>query len=145
MVHASAMGMAFLLFVAREVLFISAWRGQIRAAKVALIANKLAGLLIGIGIAGGIALVILGSWPILTPWLLTSFTLIAILMAVERKFVGPWTAQVHPALLGSDKWEVQRFFGDKRALCGRLTTIGLFALLIALMTIKPDLAAIFGA
>ncbi|KQX26720.1 hypothetical protein ASD01_23990 [Ensifer sp. Root423] len=107
MIHAAAMGTAFLLFAARELLFISARRGQIGAAKFALTANRIAGLLTGIGIAGGIGLIVLGWWPLSTPWLLMSFTLIAALMIVESRVVRPWEAQVHPALEGTiDKLEV---------------------------------------
>ncbi len=146
MIHATAMGTAFLLFAARELLFMCAWRGQIKAAKMALIANKVAGALIGIGIAGGICLIILGGWSLSTPWLLISFALIAILMFVERLCVRPWEAQVLPALRGIvDKYEIQTLLGDKRALAGRLTTIMLFTLIITLMTVKPDFTGILGA
>lgn len=146
MFHAAAMGTAFLLFAARELLFISASRGQVGAAKLALIANRIAGALAGIGIAGGIGLIVLGGWSLSTPWLLASFTLIAALMIVERTFVTPWEAQVRPALQGKiDKLEVKTLLGNKRALGGRVVTIALFALIIALMVVKPDLTAVFGA
>ncbi|MBD9560475.1 DUF2269 family protein [Ensifer sp. ENS03] len=139
-IHAAAMGTAFLLFAARELLFISARRGQIGAAKLALTANRIAGLLTGIGIAGGIGLIVLGGWPLSTPWLLMSFTLIAALMIVESRVVRPWEAQVHPALEGTiDKLEVRTLLRNKRALGGRLASISLFALIIALMVVKPDL------
>ncbi|MBD9650650.1 hypothetical protein IB267_20110 [Ensifer sp. ENS09] len=146
MIHAAAMGTAFLLFAARELLFIAAWRGQAGAAKLALTANRIAGLLTGIGIAGGIGLIVLGAWPLSTPWLLVSFTLIATLMVVESRFVRPWEAQVQPALQGAiDTIEVRALLRNKRALCGRLASILLFALIIALMVVKPDLSGIFGA
>lgn len=145
MIHAAAMGTAFLLFAARELLFITASRGQIGAAKLALTANRIAGLLTGIGIAGGIGLIVLGGWPLSTPWLLVSFTLIATLMVVESRFVRPWEAQVQPALQGAiDKIEIRALLGNKRALGGRLASILLFALVIALMVVKPDLPGIFG-
>ncbi len=140
MIHAAAMGTAFLLFAARELLFISARRGQIGAAKLALTANRIAGLLTGIGIAGGIGLIVLGGWPLSTPWLLMSFTLIAALMIVENSVVRPWEAQVHPALEGTiDELEVRTLLRNKRALGGRLASISLFAVIIALMVVKPDL------
>ena len=64
----------------------------------------------------------------------------------ERTFVTPWEAQVRPALQGKiDKLEVQTLLGNKRALGGRVVTIALFALIIALMVVKPDLTAVFGA
>lgn len=145
MIHAAAMGTAFLLFAARELLFITASRGQIGAAKLALTANRIAGLFTGIGIAGGIGLIVLGGWPLSTPWLLVSFTLIANLMVVESRFVRPWEAQVQPALQGAiDTMEVRALLGNKRALGGRLASILLFALVIALMVVKPDLPGIFG-
>lgn len=145
MIHAAAMGTAVLLFAAREFLFIAACRGPIGAAEWALIVNKFAGLFIGVGIAGGIALVFLGSWSLLTPWLLTSFALIAILMVVENWFVRPWVTKLHLVLQGnSDKLEIQALLGNKRALGGRLATIGIFAVIVALMAVKPDLPDIFG-
>ncbi|WP_156133967.1 hypothetical protein [Ensifer sp. ZNC0028] len=145
MIHAAAMGTAFLLFAARELLFITASRGQIGAGKLALTANRIAGVLTGIGIAGGIGLIVLGGWPLSTPWLLVSFTLIATLMVVESRFVRPWEAKVQPALQGAiDTMEVRALLGNKRALRGRLASILLFALVIALMVVKPDLPGIFG-
>lgn len=145
MIHAAAMSTAFLLFAARELLFISAWRGQIGAAKLALTANRIAGLLTGLGVAGGIGLIVLGGWPLSTPWLLMSFTLIAALMIVESRVVRPWEVQVHRALQGTiDKLEGRALLRSRRALGGRLASISLFALIIALMVVKPDLPGVFG-
>ncbi|AZO27838.1 hypothetical protein [Mesorhizobium sp. M1B.F.Ca.ET.045.04.1.1] len=138
--HAYAMCAALLLFVVNEFLLIPARRGQPGPARMAFFASRFAGLLVGPGVLAGIVLVFLGGWSLLTPWLVASVALVAALMAVEHKLVRPWATQAQTALRGAvSAVEVKAFAGDKRALVGRLTMITLFALIVALMTAKPDL------
>lgn len=107
---------------------------------MAFLASRLAGPLTGAGVLAGIVLVILGGWSLLTPWLVASIALIVALMAVERKFVRPWAARAQTALLGAiSAVDVKAFAADRRAMAGRLATIALFALIIALMIAKPEL------
>ncbi len=53
---------------------------------MALHASRFGNLLAGTGVLAGIVLIFAGGWSLLTPWLAISFALIAVLMAVERKF-----------------------------------------------------------
>ncbi|TIU32011.1 MAG: DUF2269 family protein [Mesorhizobium sp.] len=139
-IHAYAMCAALLLFVANELLLIPARRGLRGPARLAFFASRFAGLLVGAGVLAGIVLVFLGGWSLLTPWLVVSLALVAALMAVEHKLVRPWATQAQTALRGAISGkEIKAFAGDKRALFGRLTMIMLFALIVALMTAKPEL------
>ena len=62
-------------------------------------------------------------------------------MTVDSKLVRPWATQAQTALRGAvSAVEVKTFAGDRRALFGRLTMIALFALIVALMTTKPELS-----
>lgn len=140
-IHLYAMCGALLLFVANELLLIPARRGRQGSARMAFFASRFSGGLVGAGVLAGIVLTFLGGWSLLTPWLLVSFALIAALMAVERKFVRPWATQAQTALRGgaiSGK-EIKAFATDRRALAGRLAMMTLFGLIVALMTVKPEL------
>lgn len=107
---------------------------------MAFFASRFAGLLVGAGVLAGIVLVFLGGWSLLTPWLVVSLALVAALMTVEHRLVRPWATQAQTALRGAISGkEIKAFAGDKRALIGRLTMIMLFALIVALMTAKPQL------
>jgi hypothetical protein len=139
-IHAYAMCAALMLFVANELLLIPARRGRPGPARVAFFASRFAGGLVGAGVLAGIVLVFLGGWSLLTPWLLASIALIVVLMTVEHKLVRPWATKAQTALRGAITGkEIRTFAGDKRALAGRMAMITLFALIVALMTVKPEL------
>ncbi len=139
-IHAIAMSAALVLMVLGELLFIPARLGRVNPARFALVANRIVGPLIAVGIFTGIALVILGGWSLLTPWLLCSFGLIVLLITVESIFVRPWITKVRrlPEVGGSDVG-VRAILTDNRALLGRLTMIILFSLVVLMMRIKPEL------
>ncbi|MBZ9725813.1 hypothetical protein FJ872_11955 [Mesorhizobium sp. B2-5-9] len=139
-IHTCTLCAALLLFAVNELLLIPARRGQRGPARMAFFASRFAGLLITAGVLAGIVLVFIGGWSLLTPWLVLSFALIAALMAVEHKFVRPWATQAQAALRGAvSAVEVKAIASDKRALAGRMAMITLFALIVALMTTKPEL------
>jgi len=124
-----------------ESLLILARRGQSSAARMALRAGRSANLLAGVGVLAGIVLVLVGGWPLLTPWLLLSLVLIAALMAVERKFVRPWEARIRSALDSKvSSTQIKAFASEQTALIGRATVIALFGIVAGLMTTKPELA-----
>ena len=138
--HASAMLAALVLFVVSEILLILAQKYRSSLARSALRANSIGGMLTGIGVLGGITLVYVGGWPLLTPWLLASLALIAVLMTVGRLFVSPWQAKIQSALSADISGApLKTFISDKTALIGRAAMIALFVLIVALMTEKPDL------
>ncbi|TPJ99482.1 DUF2269 family protein [Mesorhizobium sp. B2-5-9] len=138
--HASAMCAALLVLVANELLLVWARRGQQGPARIAIFANRFAGVLISAGILAGIVVVFLGGWSLLTPWLVASLVLVGLLVALERKLVRPWSMQAQPMLRGAiSATEVKAFAGNKRALVGRIGMIMLFALIVVLMVTKPEL------
>ncbi len=139
-IHVATMLGAFALLVLTELIFVSARRGLASHARLGLAAGRVAGILIAVGLVSGIALLFLGGWSLLTPWLLLSFALIGLLIGVESVLVSPWQAKVRPAVQ-DDRFsaELGDILGDKRALSGRLTMIVLFALITATMMTKPDI------
>ena len=143
LIHACTLLAALLLFVTGELLLILARRGPSSLAGMALRASSAGNLLAGIGVLAGVALLLIGGWSLLTPWLLVSFALIAALMIVGRKFVRPWETRVRSAL-GSEasSAQVRASASEKAALIGRLTVIALFISVAGLMTLKPGLAAL---
>jgi uncharacterized membrane protein len=140
-VHALAMSAAIMLFLASELLLVPARREPVR---IALLASRLANMLAGIGVLAGIGLVYIGGWPLVTPWLLVSLALIAVLVVIGRKFVGPWETLGRSALDDAASGvKVKTFARNKRALFGRISVLALFALVATLMVTKPDLGLAF--
>lgn len=139
-IHAGAMYSALVLLVLCEVALLLARDGRITPVNFALLASRVGGALMGLGLVAGIALVILGGWSLLTPWLLLAFALIAALVVVEGRLVRPWETRLRPALRSaSAETALPTIVTDRRALAGRLTMIALFALIILTMRTKPDL------
>jgi hypothetical protein len=137
-VHAGCMLAALLSFAAGELLLIPARRGKRRPAWMALRAGRSGNLLLNVGVLGGIVLVFVGGWRLLTPWLLESFAVIAIALAVRAKLVAPWEAQARSALEGgSPVAAIKAFASQGSALAGRTAVIALFGIVAALMTLKP--------
>jgi hypothetical protein len=139
-VHAGAMAAALLAFVLAELMLLMARRGQRRPAEAALLAGEAGNLLAGVGVLGGVTLLVVGGWPLRTPWLLASLALIAALMTVQRRFVRPWEAQVRTVLKTEPSAAAITALARARpALVGRVAVIGLFVAVAGLMTTKPDL------
>ncbi|GLQ57202.1 hypothetical protein [Devosia nitrariae] len=82
-IHATAMTAALALMVLGEVLLIPARLGQLASLRLALLATRAVGVLIPVGLLAGIGVVIVGGWPLLTPWLLCSFAMIGLLIVVD--------------------------------------------------------------
>lgn len=138
-IHGYGMGMALLMFATSELLLVAARRGRAMPARAALRLNRCAGILIPVGVLAGIALFFAGGWP-LTTWLIASLILIAILIVVERRFVGPWQARAHTALReAASSEDIMALVSDTSALLGRIAVIGLFGLVVLLMIMKPQL------
>lgn len=137
--HAYSMGAALLMLLVRELLLIPARQGRIRPARAALRFGRSAGIAAGVGVLAGITLFFVGRWP-LTPWLVASLALIAVLMLVERRLLGPWEKLAQAAFQGMAAGaEVRAVARDGRALRGRLMFVGIFALVAVLMSVKPHL------
>jgi hypothetical protein len=135
--HGIAMCVAMLTLVASELLLIASRRGKASPARVALQLGRAAGVLITGGVVAGIALFVMGGWP-LTRWLVASVLLIALVIFTERRFISGWQSHV-AALLKDSKGgpDVAALARNRAALVARWTKIGLLALIILLMTAKP--------
>lgn len=137
-VHSAAMTLALSLLVISELLLVPARSGPTKAA---LLASRIGGGLMGVGVIAGIGLVFVGGWSLLTPWLLVSFALIGVMMALEGKYVRPWEKQARGALqdvVSAD--EIRAFVRRRGALVGRLAIIALFGVITILMVTKPDMS-----
>lgn len=139
-IHAFGMTAAFVLFLAGELLLAAGVHGAARPARLALSVSRIGNLFVTIGIVAGLALVYLGGWPLTAPWLLLSFALIAALMVVNRRLVRPWEEKFQAAVADGTQADLGALAGDRKALVGRLTVIALFALVAAVMIVKPELA-----
>ncbi|AZO08779.1 MULTISPECIES: hypothetical protein [unclassified Mesorhizobium] len=139
-IHAFAMMAAVVLFLAAELLLFAGTGGDAKMARFALGTSRSANVVAMIGMLAGIALLYLGGWSLLTPWLLLSFALIAAMMVVNRRFVRPWQKKVQAAIADASRSDLGALAGDRRALVGRVAVIALFALVGALMMLKPELA-----
>jgi hypothetical protein len=139
-IHRCATLAALLAFITTELLLMLARRGQSSPARIAVSAGSFGNIMVTIGVLAGVILLFVGGWP-LTPWLLTSFALIAILMVVRRKFVGPWEARIQSALKSNaSTTKIKACAGERAALVGRAIVIALFGLVAGLMATKPDFA-----
>jgi uncharacterized membrane protein len=138
--HAGAMAAALVSFVVVEVFLLASRQGRRLPARVALLASNAANLMASLGVLGGVALVFIGGWSLLTPWLLASLVLIAVLMGVQRRLVRPWEAEVRTLLESEASSAGIRALATRRtALLGRATVIVLFSAVAGLMAIKPQL------
>jgi hypothetical protein len=145
MIHTGATLAALLSFMAGELLFAMARKGQWRPARMALRAGRSAHLLLNLGVLAGIVLVFLGGWPLWTPWLLAAFAVIAVAVAVRHGFVAPWELRVESALGGEASGaQIGAFASEKSALAARVGVIALFGVVAALMTMKPSFPLLFG-
>jgi len=137
--HAVALVAALVFFVLAEILILGARGGRHMLARAALLVGDAGGLLAGLGVLGGIALVAIGPWPLLSSWLLASFALMAILLAVGRVLVSPWENRWKAAVRAGSSTEIAALSVERRALFGRATMIALFVLIMVVMSAKPTL------
>lgn len=137
-VHACAMVVAAALMLAGELLFIAARAGRARPARLAFRAIRFAGYAAGVGMVAGIALLLIGGWPLRTPWLAASLVLVVAMMAVEGFLVRPWQELSLVVLQRDDSGPgVSAVARDARGLSGRLVMITLFVVIGVLMIAKP--------
>jgi uncharacterized membrane protein SirB2 len=143
--HAFALIGAIGCLVVAELLLLAARRDPVRLASAALITRRVGNVLATIGIIAGVALLVVGRWPLVTPWLIASFVLIALLIGVGRGMVQPWETRLKTSLGNghATDTDIGPLVGDKGAFLARMIVIGLFALIIGLMTTKPDLSVPF--
>ena len=140
--HAAALIGALACLVGAELLFLAARSRPAGFASWAVGVRRIGSALSAVGILAGIALVVIGQWPLLTPWLVASFVLIALLIAVGRRLVEPWEVRLKNSLGAglASSTGVGPMLSEARPLLGRLIVIGLFVAIIGLMSAKPDLS-----
>jgi len=109
-----------------------------RLVSLAVKSSRISGYLVLIGLIAGIALVVLGGWSLITPWLVISFLLIACLIAVESAFISPWQAQLKRMIEKEDyTTDLSVLLSNPRAQAGRAAMILIFVLIFVLMMTKP--------
>ena len=140
LIHASTMAAAIALMVASELLLLAARGGRGAPARMAFRASRVGGVVTAAGIVSGIAVLLMGGWPLRTPWLLVSLALIAAWAVVEHRFVRPWQA-LSTSVLQRDAagLGIRAVATDAHGLFGRMAVIALFATVGVLMVVKPYL------
>jgi Predicted integral membrane protein (DUF2269). len=137
--HSGALTAAIVLFAVGEVLIAIARGGARQPARLALLSGRVAGILMAIGVIAGIPLIYFGGWPLLSPWLVLSFILIAVLILTSGRFVEPWRKQARAAAQAGTEDGIVALARDRRASYGRLATLVLLIVIAAVMSLKPDL------
>ncbi|MGH8085089.1 MAG: hypothetical protein ACREPV_07415 [Lysobacter sp.] len=141
LIHASTMAAAIALTVLSELLLLAARSGRGGPARMAFRANRVGSVLITAGLVSGIAVLVLGGWPLWTPWLLVSLALIVAMAVIERRFVQPWQTLSAPVLRRDAAGPgIRAVATDTQGLLGRMAVIALFAAISVLMVVKPTLA-----
>ena len=136
-VHAGAMVAAGSFLLTGEALLAIVASGRVALARTASRLGRASGALIGVGMASGVALTVMGGWPLQTPWLMSSLVLLAALVATEHGLVRKWNARFAVALAASDGDALVRLTREPRARIGRALMLVLFAAIAALMVAKP--------
>jgi hypothetical protein len=95
-----------------------------------------------IGLLAGVALVTLGGWPPLAPWLVVSYGLIVAMIVVEHVGQDPWQRRLNHIMHESKDAEslaVQRTaLRDRRAFVARLLMLAILLSVIMVMNQKPS-------
>lgn len=142
LIHAVTMAAAMVLMMVCETLLLVARSGRRRPAWLAFRAGRVGGVMAAVGVVSGIVVLLIGGWPLRTPWLLVSLALIAAMAIVEHRFVRPWQALSAPVLARDVAGPgIRAVATDTQGLIGRMLVIALFAAVGALMVFKPDLGA----
>ncbi|UDM53218.1 hypothetical protein [Cupriavidus sp. MP-37] len=140
-IHASLLFASLAALLAAEVLIAGVRTDRSALARVVLVANRTSHMLAGVGLFAGLALVITGPWPLLTPWLLLSLALIGLWAMVARTWVRPWMLALEGAIGAGEG--VAALSRDKRALLGRVAFLALYVSIMAVMFKKPYIPSPF--
>ena len=94
-----------------------------------------------LGFIAGIALVIIGGWNPLAPWLVASFSLFVLMDLVGRIGTRPWQRRLHGMLVpanGTALIDLQGILAERRAMFARWSIIALVLVIMILMRQKPS-------
>ena len=144
--HILSMLVSIVLAVAAEPLLMTAASlGQVehlaqryRRADLLLKASDLTRFL---GFIAGIALVIIGGWNPLAPWLVAAFSLFILMDLVGRIGTRPWQRRLHGMLVpdnGAALIDLQGIIAEHRAMFARWLILALLLVIMALMRQKPS-------
>jgi len=103
--------------------------------------TKLSDALFGIGIAAGIIAALTGNMSLLAPWLVLAYVAVAAAFGIGMGVMQPWAKRLHAAAAaspdGTASPELRAVIDDGRARAGSWALVGLIALLVFLMVVKP--------
>jgi len=145
-VHVAAMFFAVALALSTEqVVRRIAGSGDPRSIETAVARSESLGkasdAFFGIGIVAGLIAALTGSMNLLAPWLILSYIAVAAAFAVGMLVIQPWSRRLHTAAANSPDGmaspELQSVIEDAGARVGSRVLIGLIALLVFLMVVKP--------
>ncbi len=103
--------------------------------------GKASDALFGIGIVAGVIAAITGNMNLLAPWLILSYLAVAAAFAIGMLVIAPWAKRLHAAAAASADGvaspELQSIIDDAGARAGSWVLVGLIAVLVFLMVVKP--------
>ena len=142
--HVVAMLLTVLLMMAAEPVFLAAARATTvaqmeRRYRLAQRLLRVTQLTMLIGLLAGVALVVIGGWSPLAPWLVAAYGLL-VLMSIVGRVSTRWQQQVQGALQPGVGTVAQAglhaILTDRRATLARWAVIALFLTIIAVMRTK---------
>ncbi len=134
-----AIGTELLLLLAGRVWNIEELERRYRSAQRLL---QIANYAVFAGFLAGIALVVRGGWNPLTPWLVASYFLFALMDVIGRASTRPWQQQLHQSFDvgtgGTTTADIHALLADRRAMLARWAIIALLLTIMALMRLTPS-------
>ena len=144
--HVLSMVVSLVLAVIAEALLIrAACIGQVeplaRRCHVAERVLKVSDRTRFLGFLAGIALVIIGGWNPLAPWLVAAYGIFILMDVVGRVGTRPWLRQLqwmlaHPN--GAAMSDLRRLIAEPRAMLARWSIVALVLVIMVLMRQKPS-------
>ena len=145
--HIFAMSLSLILAIAAEPLLLAIARAwsieQVeRRYRLARGFLQLSDLTRFAGFLAGIALVIMGRWNPLAPWLVATYGLFALMDVLGRVGTRPWQRQLRnmlqPQAGGAGLADVREILADRRAMLARWAIIAILLTIMTLMRTKPS-------
>jgi plastocyanin len=146
-IHATAMTIAFVMLVVREIMLLSG--GYLQAAprlyrwskRIAKVSEPLA---LG-GLLAGVLTALVGGWDLLTPWLVLAYVLIASTFIFGGKFILPWEKRLEALEASPDGLTtaaIQPILRERGAMFGRWLMIVIILSVMVVMRTKPSFDAV---
>jgi hypothetical protein len=143
--HVLSMVVSLVLAVIAEALLLrAAYMGVEHVAhrwRVAERVLKVSDLTRFLGFFAGIALVIIGGWNPLAPWLVAAYGIFIVMDVVGRVGTRPWQRQLHGMLAhanGTPMSDLRGLIAEPRAMLARWSIVALLLVIMLLMRQKPS-------